>query len=93
VTEGYCLVECDAVQSGISSPMFRGNMLSTPSAQKNTSSSTLQMEALCSSEMSSNFYQSTWLHIPENVLFIVNLLDIFLVSDIMHKEGTDVCLL
>jgi len=65
-------------------------MLSTPSAQKNMSSSTLQMEALCSSKMLSNFYQSTWVHITENKLHIVNLLDIFLVSDIIHKEGTDV---
>jgi len=47
MTEGYYLVECDAVWSGTSLPMVRENMLSTPSAQKNMPSSTLQMEALC----------------------------------------------
>jgi hypothetical protein len=66
--------------------MFQRNMLPTPSAQKNMSSLTLKMEALCSSKMPANFYQPTWLHIPEDMIFAVNLLDVFLVSDIKHKR-------
>jgi hypothetical protein len=48
------------------------------------------MEALCSSEMLANFDHPTWLDVPENMIFIVNLLDIFLVSYKAQEEGTDV---